>query len=283
MATPQLGKSTSENVSKSILSTRLFFNLITTIISGALDVVSKISGTILSSLEVLQGNKALEQIEEKEPEHIFDGIFKGLKEGMSDLGKGIGGLFIKPYDQSQKKGIKGFFKGLSSGLIGAVISPFAATFRLTSNILLGIKNTVNMFNPKIKTERFRYPRVIDKSGLRAYNEDKAVIKAILNFLDDYENEDQEIIYYSQFTNVTRGLEEKILILVLTNKYVMSVYKAKEVWFNVELENIDKIEVHKEGNYYDLIFYLKDGKNDYIRTKNLIMCIEFYLMFEKSRE
>ena len=260
-----------------------FGNLITTIISGALDVVSKISGTILSSLEVLQGNKALEQIEEKEPEHIFDGIFKGLKEGMSDLGKGIGGLFIKPYEQSQKKGIKGFFKGLSSGLLGVVISPFSATFRLTSNILLGIKNTVNMFNPKIKTERFRYPRVIDKSGLTSYNEDKAVIKAILNFLDDYENEDQEIIYYSQFTNVTRGLEEKILILVLTNKCVMSVYKAKEVWFNVELENIDKIEVHKEGNYYDLIFYLKDGKNDYIRTKNLNMCIEFYLMFEKSRE
>ena len=64
---------------------------------------------------------------------------------------------------------------------------------------------------------------------------------------------------------------------------MSVYKAKEVWFNVDLENIDKIEVHKEGNYYDLIFYLKDGKNDYIRTKDLNMCIEFYLMFEKNKE
>ena len=243
--------------------------------------VTKISGTILSSLEVLQGKKALEQIEEKEPELIIDGIFKGFKEGLSDIGKGIGGIFIKPYEQYQKKGIKGFFKGLSSGLLGAVISPFSATFRLTSNILLGIKNTVNMFNPKIKTDRFRYPRVIDKMGLEYYNEDKAVIKAILNFLDDYE--EQEIIYYSQFTNVTRGLEEKILILVLTNKCVMSIYKAKEIWFNVEIENIRKIEVHKEGIYYDLIFYLKDGKKDYIRTKNLNMCIEFYLMFEKNKE
>ena len=258
-----------------------FGNLITTIISGALDVVIKISGTILSSLEVLQGNKALELIEEKEPEHIIDGIFKGLKEGLTDIGKGIGGIFIKPYEQSQKKGIKGFFKGLSSGFLGAVISPFSATFRLTSNILLGLKNTVNMFNPKIKTDRFRYPRVIDKMGLKYYNEDKAVIKAILNFLDDYE--EQEIIYYSQFTNVTRGLEEKILILVLTNKCIMTVYKAKEIWFNADLDNIDKIEVHKEGNYYDLIFYLKDGKKDYIRTKDLNMCIEFYLMFEKNNE
>ena len=165
--------------------------------------------------------------------------------------------------------------------MGAVVSPFTATFRITSNILIGIKNTVNMFNPKIKTERFRYPRVIDKNGLRSYNEDKAVIKAILNFLDDYE--EYEIIYYSQFTNVTRGLEEENLILVLTNKCVMTVYKAKEIWFNINLEDIKKIEVHKEGNYYDLIFYLKDGNNDYIRTKDLNMCVEFYLMFEKNRE
>ena len=258
-----------------------FGNLITTIISGALDVVSKISGTLLSSLEVLQGNKALDQIEGKEPEHIIDGIFKGFKEGLLDLGKGIGGIFLKPYKQSQKKGIKGFFKGLGSGLLGAVISPFSATFRITSNILIGFKNTINMLNPKLKTERFRYPRVIDKSGLKYYNEDKAIIKAILDFLDDFE--EQEIIYYSQFTNVTRGLEEKLLILVLTNKCVMTVYKAKEVWFNVEIENIDKIEVHKEGKYYDLIFYLKDGNNDYIRTKDLNICIEFYLMFEKNRE
>ena len=258
-----------------------FGNFITTIISSTFEVVSKISGTLLSSLEVLQGNKALEQIEEKEPENIFDGIYKGVKEGLMDLGKGIGGIFIKPYEQSKKKGIKGFFNGLGSGVLGAVVSPFTATFRITSNILIGIKNTVIMFNPKIKTDRFRYPRVIDKSGLKAYNEDKAVIRAILDFLDDYE--EQEIIYYSQFTNVTRGHEEKKLILVLTNKCVMTIYKAKEVWFNAELEDIEKIEVHKEGTYYDLIFYLKDGKNDYIRTKDLNMCIEFYLMFEKNKE
>ena len=258
-----------------------FGNLITTIISGAIDMVSKISGTLLSSLEVLQGNKAIEKIEEKEPEHILEGIYIGFKEGILDLGNGLGGIFIKPYEQSKKKGIKGFFKGLGSGILGAVISPFTATFRITSNILIGIKNTVNMFNPKIKTERFRYPRIIDKSGLRAYNEDKAVIKAILDFLDD--EEEQEIFYYSQFTNVTRGLEENKLILVLTNKCVMTIYKAKEIWFRVDLEDIDKIEVHKEVNYYDLIFYLKDGKNDYIRTKDLNMCIEFYLMFDKNRE
>ena len=170
---------------------------------------------------------------------------------------------------------------MGTGALGLVLSPFTATFRITSNLLSGIKNTVNMFNPKLKTERFRYPRVIDKYGLTTYNEDKAIIKAILNFLE--ENEDQEILYYSQFTNVTRGLEEKSLILVLTNKCVMTVYKAKEVWFEVNLEDIEKIEVHKEGNYYDLIFYLKDGKNDYIRTKNLNICMEFYLMFEKNKE
>ena len=260
---------------------RGFGNFITTIITSTLDIVSKISGTLLSSLEVLQGNKALEHIDEREPETIFDGIYKGFKEGIKDIGKGIGGIFLKPYEQSQKKGIKGFFRGLGSGVLGLVISPFAATFRITSNILSGIKNTVNMFNPKIKTERFRYPRVIDKSGLDYYKEDKAIIKAILDYLEDYD--DQEIIYYSEFTNVTRGLEEKKLILVLTNKCVMSIYKAKEVWFEENLEDIDKIEVHKEGNYFDLIFYLKDGKNDYIRTKDLNICIEFYLMFEKNRE
>ena len=258
-----------------------FGNFITTIITSTLDIISKISGTLLSSLEVLQGNKALENIEEREPENIFEGVYKGVKEGLIDIGKGIGGIFLKPYEETKKKGIKGFFNGLGTGALGLVLSPFTATFRITSNLLSGIKNTVNMFNPKLKTERFRYPRVIDKYGLTTYNEDKAIIKAILNFLE--ENEDQEILYYSQFTNVTRGLEEKSLILVLTNKCVMTVYKAKEVWFEVNLEDIEKIEVHKEGNYYDLIFYLKDGKNDYIRTKNLNICMEFYLMFEKNKE
>ena len=63
----------------------------------------------------------------------------GLKEGVKDLGKGLGGIFYKPYQGAKKEGVKGFFKGLGSGVLGAVVSPFTALFRVTNNVFVGLK------------------------------------------------------------------------------------------------------------------------------------------------
>ena len=232
---------------------------------------------------MLQGEKVFEELEEREPEHLLDGIYTGLKEGAKDLGKGIIGIVFKPYEGAKKEGVKGFFKGLGSGVLGAVVSPFTAIFRVTNNIFVGLKNTVNLFNPKIKTDRFRYPRTIEKAeGLKEYNEDKAIIQAILDYLKDYQG--QEIIYYRQFHYFKDGLEKSWSYLILTNKCILVVYEAKEVVFKLLVNHISGIEVHREEDRstFDIIFNLKDGSRDYIKTKDVEICTEFYLMFESSK-
>ena len=258
--------------------------LLTTIVSGTFEAVGKISGTLLASCEVLQGRKAIEQLEDREPDNIFDGLYQGVKEGILDIGKGIGGIFLKPFEGAKKQGVKGFFKGIGSGLLGAVVSPFTATFRIANNLFVGIKNTANMFNPKLKTDRFRYPRIIEKStGLRSYDEDGATIRAILDFLKDYS--DHEIVYYKQFTYISPGLEGSVSSLILTNKCIMVVYEAKELVFEIQLSDIDKVEVHREQNQVNvsLIFYLKNGNRKFITTKDLNLCTDFYLIFEKTQQ
>ena len=261
-----------------------FGTFITTVLSSTFDVVGKISGTLLASCEVLQGEKVFEQLEEREPEHIFEGLYIGLKEGVIDLGKGLGGIFYKPYMGAKKEGVKGFFKGLGSGFLGAVVSPFTAIFRVTNNIFVGLKNTVNLLNPKLKTERFRYPRTIEKvSGLKSYDEDKATIQAMLDYLKDYQGE--EILYFKQFKYLEPIYENSKSYLILTNKCILVVYQAEEVVFQVMVNYIENIEVHKEqnGNNYDIVFNLKDNSRKYIRTKDAKLCTDFYLMFENSKE
>ena len=49
-----------------------FGTFISTVISSSFDVVGKITGTLLASCESLQGSKAVEQLEEREPEHVID-------------------------------------------------------------------------------------------------------------------------------------------------------------------------------------------------------------------
>ena len=186
--------------------------------------------------------------------------------------------------KGKKSGIGGFFQGVGAGLIGAVVSPLTAGLRITNNLVVGLKNTALIFNPKLKTERFRYPRTIQKAiRLSSYDEDKALVRAILDYLGGYE--DHEIIYFKQFKYINPGLQSSISTLILTDKCVMIVYQAKELVFKIRVDSIRRVEVHKEPNNtnIDLIFYLQNNTRRYIRTNDLSLCVDFYLMFENVKE
>ena len=260
-----------------------FGTFITTIISSSIDIVGKISGTLLASCEELQGIKYTDYLSEREPSNIFSGLYYGFKNGIIDIGKGVAGIFIKPYQEAKKSGFGGFIQGVGSGLIGAAVSPLTAGLRIANNIIVGTKNTFLIFNPKLKTERFRYPRTINKAiRLNSYDEDEALICAILDYLGGYN--EHEIIYFKHFKYMSPGLQSSISTLILTNKCIMIVYKAKELVFKIDLNLIIKVEVHKEPNStnIDLIFYLRNNNRKYIKTNDLSLCIDFYLMFENSR-
>ena len=151
-----------------------------------------------------------------------------------------------------------------------------------SGLFYGVKNGV-IFNPELKTERFRYPRTIQKAiRLNSYNEDEATVRAILNYLGGYD--EQEIIYFKQFKYIYPGLQGSFSTIILTDKCVMIVYQAKELVFEIELEIIESVEIFKEPNNtnIDLIFNLGNNSKRYIRTSDLSLCIELYLMFENVK-
>ena len=261
-----------------------FGKFIATLITSSFDLVGKISGTLLTSCEELQGIKNTEDLYEREPSNILAGLYLGVKNGIMDIGKGFAGIFIRPYEEAKRSGIGGFFQGMGAGLLGAAISPFTAGLRLTNNLVIGIKNTALIFNPRLKTERFRYPRTIQKAiRLNSYNEDEALVKAILDYLTGYE--DHEIIYFKQFKYIHPGLQGSLSTLILTDRCVMIVYQAKELVFEIQLDSIKKVEVHQEPNNtnIDLIFYLKNDTKEYIITNDLSLCVDFYLMFENIKE
>jgi hypothetical protein len=263
---------------------RGFGIFITTVISSSIDIVGKISGTLLASCEELQGIKNTDYLSEREPSNLFSGLFYGVKNGIIDIGKGVAGIFIRPYQEAKKSGFGGFIQGVGAGLIGAAVSPVTATLRIANNLIVGIKNTALIFNPKLKTERFRYPRTIQKAiRLNSYNEDEATIRAILDYIGGYD--EHEIIYYKQFKYISPGLQNSVSTLILTDKSILIVYQAKELVFEIELNEIRRVEVHKEPNNtnIDLIFYLENNLRRYIITNDLSLCTDFYLMFENVKE
>lgn len=178
----------------------------------------------------------------------------------------------------------GFIQGVGAGLLGAAVSPFTAGLRIANNLAIGIKNTALIFNPKLKTERFRYPRTIQKAiRLTSYNEDEAMVRAILDYIGGYD--DHEIIFFKQFKYIYPGLQSSASVLILTNKCVMIVYQANELVFKIDLNLIRNVEVHNEPNSInvDLIFYLTNNTRKYICTNDISLCIDFYLMLKNVKE
>jgi hypothetical protein len=257
-------------------------------VGGSFEVIGKITGTFLQATKTLQGEK-YNQLSIREPENIIDGVYTGMKEAIKDFASGVTGIVTNPFKGAKKGGIKGFFKGLGTGVVGLALSPFAIVLRLGNNVFIGMKNNLN-FNANLKTMRFRYPRVIEKNvALKSYNEDLAIVKAILLKLKDKEHDfkDDDIIYFKQFNYFEFGLNNNDFrsSLILTNKHVLVVYEAKKLEKEILLNNIKNVEVHKENENNDenflIVFGLKKGKKQFIKTDDLKLCTEFYSLLSKN--
>src|SRR5690242_1070841 len=79
--------------------------------------------------------------------------------GVNEIAQGLAGIFVNPYRKAKEEGVTGFFKGVGTGLLGAVISPFTAVLKVGNSLVVGLKNTATFFSRgKLRTERFRHPR-----------------------------------------------------------------------------------------------------------------------------
>ncbi len=99
--------------------------LLTNVVGGGFNSVSKITGTLLNATKNLSSIGTEEEIvikEEEKPKGFFGGAISGFKKGFGELTSGVAGIVTKPIEQTKKGGIGGFFKGVGSGLVGAVLA-----------------------------------------------------------------------------------------------------------------------------------------------------------------
>jgi vacuolar protein sorting-associated protein 13A/C len=133
--------------------------LVTSVISGSFGSVSKITGSLYGVARSVGG---YEEGEERlaNPDHVFDGLYQGLKGGVTELAEGVTGIFTKPFKGAKEDGVGGFFKGAGKGVLGLVTSPFTAAFRIGHAVTKGIANTATFLGSgKIKLNgRVRFPR-----------------------------------------------------------------------------------------------------------------------------
>ena len=171
------------------------------VVGGALESVSKISGTLYSLLQTLTGkNNEIIMDEESEPSNIITGASEDLKDGFQELYIGFAGLIFNPIERtsnSDSNPIK-FFKDLGLGLVGFAVSPVNFVLKIGNWLAVGTKNTFNYFyNNSIKNQRFRFPRYIQENNkLEIYDPDLSAAKEFLYKLIKIEN--PIILFFSIF-------------------------------------------------------------------------------------
>lgn len=73
-------------------------SLVTGVVGSSFDSVSKITGSLYSVAKSVSGEK---EIQHKKPDHALDGIYLGVKGGLSELAGGITGIFTKPITKAK--------------------------------------------------------------------------------------------------------------------------------------------------------------------------------------
>ena len=131
---------------------------------GGFNTVSKITGTLLNATKNLSSMGTDEEIvikEEEKPKGLLSGTLSGLKKGFGELTHGVAGIVTKPIEQTKKGGVGGFFKGIGSGLVGAVLAPVNTVLTVGNQVTSGISNSEFLSNKK-RLRRFRRKEQRDK-------------------------------------------------------------------------------------------------------------------------
>ena len=182
-----------------------------------------------------------------------------------------------PYKKYQeKKSATSLIKAIGKGLLGLIISPFAAIFKMIYSISAGTKNTINTITGKkvLVTTRFRHPRVMlgGDDPIHRYDSTLAEAKELLFRLLEIET---DYIYYAKyFISGDKGFDSKIkegifkmCMVVITDSLIVVIYNSTKVIFKLELKKINDCSAYYMDNKYILAFSLDDGKIKGFRLEN----------------
>ena len=246
--------------------------LVSNVVGGGFNSVSKITGTLLNATKNLSSMGTDEEIvikEEEKPKGLLSGTLSGFRKGLGELTHGVAGIVTKPIQQSQKGGVGGFFKGLGSGLVGAVLAPVNTVLTLGNEVTSGISNSELLTNKK-RLRRFRLPRTLYKYlPINPYDEKKEIERkkqrekiegsdAIIISLNNeklYFENSTEIIMYKKLRDSTNMIFTNVMIKIMNNectKFTKKIY----------LCDIKKINT----NNNDIEIIMKDGKTNILKFK-----------------
>ena len=180
---------------------------------GAFGIAQRVSGTLYMATQSLQGTgRDFIKEEEDEPTNIIVGVGQGIYGGIKELINGFTGIFMHPYRKyKQKKTCISLVKGIGKGILGLLIAPFAAIFKLVYSVSAGAKNTITTIAGKnvLTSTRFRFPRVMLEGDepIRCYDPISAEAKEILYRLLDTETD--SIFYAKNFICGNKGFGAQI--------------------------------------------------------------------------
>ena len=238
--------------------------LLNGVVGGSLDSVSKITGTLYTTVHGILGKKETVLIDEDdEPENLLVGAKQGITGGYQELKEGVTGLFMNPFQNAQKSGALGFIEGLSTGIFGFAISPFAFALRLGGSIAVGTKNTFAiLYNKSLKNQRFRFPRYIEESKpLQNYDSDLSAAKEFLTKLINVEN--PIILYFSSFICNNDGYKEKLAFLIVTKKLFLILSNENKIILNVKISDLKEIKLSYFEENFIIILELNNQKKNMV--------------------
>jgi len=260
--------------------------LVSNVVGGSFNSVSKITGTLLNASKNLSSIGTEEEIvvkEEEKPKGLFRGALSGFKKGFGELAQGVTGIVTKPIEQSQKGGVGGFFKGLGSGLVGAVLAPVNTVLTVGNEVTSGISNSELISNKK-SLRRFRLPRTLykylpiapydeikelkRKQQRENLNESKNIIISLSNEKLYLENSTQ-IIILEKVKNGNNILLTNIMIKVMNNectKFINKIYVC-DIKLIIENNFTDIDLVMKDKNTKKICFLDEKSKKKFINEIN----------------
>ena len=260
--------------------------LVSNIVGSGFKSASKITGSLLTASKNLSnfGAEEEEKIvkEEDKPRGFFSGAFSGLKKGFGEIKSGVTGIVTKPIEQSKKGGFGGFFKGLGSGILGAVLTPVNTMLTVGNEVSSGISNSDYISNKKA-LRRFRLPRTLYKYiPISPY--DEKIETERKNRRKEIEGKDRIVISLSNellcLENSTRLIMCTVLkdsyILVLTDAMIKIFDKKCKTFFKkIYVCNIESVEERENNIQLNLknkeielfVFSIQKDKKPFINEIN----------------
>lgn len=210
--------------------TSIFF---TATVSGMMNSASQFFGTASKGISHLSGDAEYvrKRAVKRQQKIAYNkgGIMAGFKDGseslMSGFGSAMSGLVTKPFEEAKKKGVKGFFRGIGLGLIGAAVKPMMGFGDAITSVASSIKDSVGDSNMYFHV---RPARALERSAtdvsdliINSLNLDAAVAQEFVIRRAKTSNYDDVFISYVPMDNEGEAI-------ILSEMYIYW-RKSKSLW------------------------------------------------------